>query len=71
MEPTAEEFAAISSLKRVSKKWPKSLWLFSASGSLLVMKKDKNGKKVIKKNGSVDQDYVIATIDIENDGGDF
>lgn len=70
MDLTKEEQSAISSLKRVAKKWPKSLWLFSASGALLVMKKDENNEKVYKGDG-IDPNYEVAHIFIENDGGDF
>lgn len=78
LELTAEEKRAISALKRVAKKWPDSLWLFSASGSLLVMKKNANGERALLgslnyefKGNTVDQDYVVDDINIENDGGDW
>ena len=77
MKLTPEESKAIASLKRVAKKWPKSLWLFSASGSLTVMKKNKDGKRVYTEThggavgGGVDQSYAMDTIAIENDGGDY
>jgi len=57
---TPEEAAAIRSLKRLAKKWPNSLKLFSWSGSLHVIKRKSN-----------DIDASIATIsNIPNDGGD-
>lgn len=57
---TREEAAAIRSLKRLAKKWPKSLHLFSWSGTLMVTKRNSN-----------DIDAEIAIIDgITNDGGD-
>ncbi|MDX2458703.1 MAG: hypothetical protein QNM00_01310 [Gammaproteobacteria bacterium] len=74
---TDEETKAIASLERVAKKWPKSLWLFSASGSLNVMKKREDGTKAYlqpdpqNRGEPVDQDYSITTINIENDGGDW
>jgi hypothetical protein len=74
MEPiktTPEEDRAIRSLKRLAKKWPKSLWLFSASGRLHVMRCDENGQAVMTKNGGSDPDYSITTINIKNDGGDW
>ena len=70
IETTKEEQKVIDSLKRVAKKWPKYLWLFSASGTLCVMKKDEDGRKMSVGDG-VDQDYVVDYIDIENDGGDW
>ena len=57
---TPEEAAAIQSLKRLARKWPRSLCLFSWSGTLMVVKRN-----------SADNDAEIATIEgIPNDGGD-
>ena len=57
---TTEEAKAIQSLRRLAKKWPKSLQLFSWSGSLHVIKRNSN-----------DIDASIAHIEgIPNDGGD-
>jgi hypothetical protein len=68
---TPEEEFAITALRGLSKIWPKSLWLFSASGSLNVMKTNENGLRAINPKGCVDQNYSIETIDIPNDGGDW
>jgi hypothetical protein len=75
---TKEEAAAIASMNRLAKKWPKSLWLYSASGTLCVMKKDEDGEQVSiplssngKVGGGVDARHVVGTIAIENDGGDW
>ena len=68
---TPEERKAIAALKRLEKKWPKSLWLFAGSGSLCVMKKDANGEKVMVSSDGFDPDYCVDTIDIPNDGGDW
>ncbi|MCP4113237.1 MAG: hypothetical protein GY749_48200 [Desulfobacteraceae bacterium] len=70
MKLTKKEKTAINALKNVAKIWPESLWLFSASGTLCVMKK-KNGESVLTKDGGVDPGYIVDHIDIENDGGDF
>lgn len=68
---TAEERRAIDSLKRLAKKWPKSLWLFSASGSLEVMRCDESGDHAMDGEG-VDPRYIVASIQgIPNDGGDW
>ena len=67
---TREEDLAIGTLHRLEKRWPKSLWLFSANGQLCVMKKDQGGKRVMDKEG-VDSAWVVATVSIENDGGDW
>jgi len=71
MKITDEEKKAIRALKQVAKKWPKSLWLFSASGNLCVMKKGPDGNMVMTPGGGVDQLYIVGKIDISNDGGDW
>jgi hypothetical protein len=68
---TAEEKKAIAALKRVAAKWPQSLWLFSASGNLCVMRYGPDGKRAMD-GSSVDQAYKIDQINnIPNDGGDW
>ena len=68
---TKEEASAIDTLQRLGKRWPKSLWLFSASGSLYVMRKEADGGRHAPKVNR-DSDFIAATImGIENDGGDF
>lgn len=71
MKITYEEREAVASLKSLSKRWPKSLWLFSANGTLNVMKKKRGGKRATLPGGGMDPAYVVATIPIENDGGDW
>ena len=70
MEVTAEEARAIKSLERVAQNWPKSLWLFSASGTLHVMKYADNGDRMRVFDG-MDPDASVTTINISNDGGDW
>ena len=60
IEITDEEARAIHSLKRLAKKWPQSLKLFSWSGSL----------KVTKLNNNRILSVVVDIEDIPNDGGD-
>lgn len=68
---TALEVRAIKALQRLSKTWPDTLWLFSAA-SLHVMKRDKNGGHAVLPSGSMDPDYIVATIhEIDADGGDW
>ena len=64
---------AIRALKRAAKIWPDSLWLFSADGSLCLMKCGEYGGHVHTDSfqGGIDQEYLITTIDIDNDGGDW
>ena len=68
---TADELKAIAALQRVAKTWPKSLWLFSASGSLNVMKKNAAGDMAETAYGGFDQEFSVAKINIQNDGGDW
>lgn len=70
-ELTKEEEKAIASLKRLEKRWPDTLWLFSASGKLCVMRKGEGGHHPTTHTGGVDADYIVDTVDIENDGGDW
>ncbi len=73
IELTDEEKKAIAALKRIAKKWPKSLWLFSASGELKVMRTDKNGDRVHfpHPHCGVDPAYIVDHINIPSDGGDW
>ena len=57
---TTREQKAIKSLERVAKNWPKSLQLFSWSGTLVVFKKLENGLWA----------QVDSIPGIPNDGGD-
>ncbi|TVM02996.1 MAG: hypothetical protein CV087_07565 [Candidatus Brocadia sp. WS118] len=71
---TRAEEGAISNLKKLAKKWPKTLWLWSGSGSLFVMKyslaEKPDGR--IKGGTSVDAKGIVERIDgIPNDGGDW
>jgi hypothetical protein len=71
IELTAEEEKAIRALRRLAKTWPKTLWLFS-TGTLNVVRYNSDGIKAMDSSGSVDADYIVASIQgIENDGGDF
>lgn len=71
IKPTKQEAQAINALKRIAEKWPSTLWLFSASGTLCVMRRNTNGGQAMKNNGGVDSDYILDQIDIPNDGGDW
>lgn len=72
LEPTPDEARAIRALKRIAKTWPKSLWLFSANGTLSVMRADEDGGHIELGFGEgIDPAYALATIDIPNDGGDW
>lgn len=74
VEATPAEERAIKSLQRLAKKWPASLWLFSASGTLCVMQLGANGERQKGGEGAhdgMDAAYCLATIKIPNDGGDW
>lgn len=68
---TKEEKAAVNTLNRLHFRWPDSLWIFANGNGLSIMKCKPNGDRAMTDPGSVDQDYIIATIDIPCDGGDF
>ena len=66
-----EELEAIEMLRKVATKWPTTLWLYSTSGTLWVMKK-KNGERATVPGGDgMDEEFAVTSIDIENDGGDW
>lgn len=67
---TDDERKAIRAMNRLAKTWPKSLWLFSASGTLTIMRKDATGTRAGDGDG-VDQAFAVDTVDIQNDGGDW
>lgn len=67
---TPEEKRAIRALQRLAKTWPKSLWLFSGSGTLWVMKYDEHGSRVLDGTGA-DSKYIVDKVNIDNDGGDW
>ena len=79
-EPAKEERAAINSLKRLAKRWPKTLWLF-ADGDLNVMRCGADGKRAYTplvhrgmapgEGGRVDPDYLVDTVALPSDGGDW
>ena len=71
---TPEEKKAIRAINRVAKTWPESLWLFSASGTLCVMRNGENGRHVHGGTHSADgvnPDYIVGEVLIDNDGGDW
>lgn len=70
-ELTPAEKRAIQSLKRLAKKWPKSLWLFSASGTLCVMRYGPGGQQMTTNTDGMDPNFQVESVDIPNDGGDW
>ena len=70
---TPEESKACAALMRAAANWPPSLWLWSADGDLYVMRTNEKGERVYTRGdrGGVDPDYIVARIEIPNDGGDW
>jgi hypothetical protein len=68
---SADEASAVRALQRLAKRWPKSLWLFSASGTLCVMRNGPDGQRVMDGIGVDSAATVWSTRAIENDGGDW
>ncbi len=72
MNLTLREKQAIAALEKLAKRWPKTLWLFSASGSLEVHKYSPLGERRILLGGGIDPDGCVVTIyGIDSDGGDY
>ena len=70
-EPTVEERRAIRSLQRLARRWPHSLWIWCADGRLYVMRKGADGGHAMLRTDGVDPAYVLGTVAIEADGGDW
>lgn len=70
-ELTFAEKRTIHDLKRIAATWPPTLWLYSASGTLTVMRFGADGEQVMDGEG-FDQNFVVDTIEgIPNEGGDW
>lgn len=66
------ERAAIEKLKKLAEQWPKDLlWVFAADGQLIVLRLDKDGKRVMTSSGGYDGRNIVAVINIPADGGDW
>lgn len=69
---TREERRAIAALKRIALRWPESLWLFAnGSAGIHVLKCDNDGNRRYGEGGGIDQNFLVGTAYIPNDGGDF
>jgi len=68
-EPTDDEIKAVAALRRVAKRWPRSLTLLSMAGSLCVVYTDEAS---LDREGDRSPDMVMWYVDgIPNDGGDW
>jgi len=68
---TNAEYAAVRDLRRLALRWPESLWVFVANGTFNVMKTGPTGGSMMTASGGFDPEYVVATIEIPADGGDW
>jgi len=68
--PTKGELKWIAEFKTLAKRCPKNLWLFSANGSLHIMKTPDDNNDM-NEYGGVNNENSIDTIKIRNDGGDW
>lgn len=69
-ELTPEEERAIASLKRLARKWPRSLTLVSMGGTLSVVRT--NDERFDSPSGIDRQEAIVADIGgIPNTGGDW
>jgi hypothetical protein len=69
IEVTEEERKAIAALKRLARRWPRSLTLLSYDGSLSVVH-TADRDYISDGDGTERQDRILADIDgIPNDGG--
>lgn len=64
---TPAEARAIRNLHTLASRWPDTLMLFSAAGTLVVVRPDWGGYTPDRR---MTDDDVLARIDIPNDGGD-
>lgn len=71
MKLTDAEKRAAADFKALANRWPKSLWVFAASNSLCVLKCLPDGSRATCPDGGMDSEYVVATIKISSDGGDW
>lgn len=69
-ELTRKEAKTIRALQRLAADWPKGLWLFAANGRIYVMRTASDGARAM--NGeSVDPAYILESVSIPSDGGDW
>lgn len=73
IETTIEERQAIAALKRLAKRWPDTLWLFSGGQQgAAIMKLGPNGERVTTGIGEgFDSEYVVDQVNLPVEGGDW
>lgn len=71
MRITETERYHIRKLEKLASTFPKTLWLFSASGSLQVHKLKPDGNRYMNPDGSVSQEgFVTVMVECANCGAD-
>lgn len=71
-QATYTEEQAIRALKRIAKRWPKSLWLYAGDGEFIaVMRNLPDGSRAVTPHGGVDPEAIVDKVQIPNDGGDW
>ena len=58
-------------LRQIERDWPEGYWLFSASGSLHLMREKPEGRATGARGGMDQTDIVETFSGIPNDGGDW
>jgi trehalose-6-phosphatase len=61
----------INALNQLEKHWNNKYWLFSASGSLHLMKYSKDQQRLVTPDGGMSPEAIIETFLIPSDGGDW
>jgi len=62
---------AVEKLRQLAKRWPENAWIFCDGQTLNVMMTGSSGERVMNSFGCVDHDWVIESIRIPSDGGDW
>jgi hypothetical protein len=71
MELSNKEQKTIQALLQLAENWPDTLWLFAASGNLHVMRRGAGGEMVTLTPGGFNPRYIVASVSIPCDGGDW
>lgn len=70
-ELTRKEQQAIRKLVELAESWPKTLWLFVNGQSVCVVKLGEDGKRAMTPKATYDPDYIVESVQIPCDGGDW
>jgi len=71
MEATAKEQAWFDRLKRCYDEMPDSVWIFTANGTVNMLRLGGDGRRAMDGGGSVDQDFLLDGFVARTDGGDW